>query len=40
VFTDCAGRVTPFGKSAVATNAALAGQARALLDVPYFGGAE
>lgn len=35
VFTDCAGRATPFGKSAVATNAALAGQARALLDVPF-----
>lgn len=40
VFTDCRGRVTPFGKSAVATNAALAREARALLDIPYFGGAE
>lgn len=40
VFTDCAGRVTPFGKSAVATNAALAREARALLEVPYSGGAE
>ena len=38
VFTDCAGRVTPFGKSAVATNAALAREARTLLDVPYDGG--
>lgn len=35
VFTDCSGRATPFGKSAVATNVALARQARALLDVPY-----
>ena len=35
VFTDCTGRVTPFGKSGVATNAALAARARALLDVPY-----
>jgi histidinol-phosphatase len=35
VFTDCAGRVTPFGKSAVATNAAVAREARALLNVPY-----
>ena len=34
VFTDVAGRVTPFGKSAVATNALLARGARALLDVP------
>jgi len=34
VFTDCAGRATPFGKSAVATNAALAREARALLGVP------
>ncbi len=40
VFTDCAGRVTPFGKSAVATNAVLAREARALLEVPYSGGAE
>ncbi|HVX39318.1 MAG TPA: histidinol-phosphatase [Gemmatimonadaceae bacterium] len=38
VFTDCAGRPTAFGKSAVATNAALAADARALLDVPYSGG--
>lgn len=37
VFTDCAGRRTPFGKSAVATNAALAREARALLEVPYTG---
>lgn len=36
-FTDCAGRRTPFGKSAVATNAALAREARELLDVPYTG---
>jgi len=35
VFTDCAGRPTPFGKSAVATNAQLAREARAALDVPY-----
>ena len=35
VFTDCAGRETPFGSSAVATNAALAREARALLDVPF-----
>lgn len=34
VFTDCAGRDTPFGSSAVATNAALARDARALLGVP------
>ena len=34
VFTDCAGRTTAFGKSAIATNAALAQQARMLLDVP------
>lgn len=34
VFTDVDGRVTPFGKSAVATNAALSREARALLDVP------
>ena len=37
VFTDCAGRPTPFGRSAVATNAALAAEARALLDVPNAG---
>jgi histidinol phosphatase-like enzyme (inositol monophosphatase family) len=37
VFTDCAGRHTPFGRSAVATNAALAAEARALLDVPNVG---
>jgi len=37
VFTDCAGRRTPFGRSAVATNAALAAEARALLDVPNVG---
>jgi histidinol phosphatase-like enzyme (inositol monophosphatase family) len=37
VFTDCSGRVTAFGKSAVATNAALAGEARARLDVPSAG---
>jgi histidinol-phosphatase len=37
VFTDCAGRQTPFGRSAVATNAALAAEARALLDVPNVG---
>lgn len=35
VFTDCAGRHTAFGRSAVATNAALARECRALLDVPY-----
>jgi histidinol phosphatase-like enzyme (inositol monophosphatase family) len=35
VFTDCSGMPTPFGKSAVATNAALARTARALLGVPY-----
>lgn len=35
VFTDCHGLATPFGKSAVATNAALAEQARTLLGVPY-----
>lgn len=34
VFTDIDGRITPFGKSAVATNAALAREARALLEVP------
>ncbi|HKV98850.1 MAG TPA: inositol monophosphatase family protein, partial [Vicinamibacterales bacterium] len=34
MFTDCAGRETPFGSSAVATNALLARDARALLDVP------
>jgi histidinol phosphatase-like enzyme (inositol monophosphatase family) len=34
VFTDCAGRETPFGSSAVATNALLATEARALLAVP------
>jgi histidinol-phosphatase len=34
VFTDCAGRHTPFGRSAVATNAALAADARTLLGVP------
>lgn len=34
VFTDCAGRDTPFGSSAVATNGALARDARALLGVP------
>lgn len=39
VFTDCAGRHTPFGRSAVATNAALAAQARAVLDVPNAGSA-
>lgn len=38
VFTDCTGRETPFGRSAVATNAALAREARALLEVPYRGG--
>ena len=37
VFTDCAGRHTPFGRSAVATNAALAADARALLGVPNAG---
>ncbi len=37
VFTDCAGRPTPFGRSAVATNAALAADARALLGVPNAG---
>jgi histidinol-phosphatase len=37
VFTDCAGRQTPFGRSAVATNAALAAEARALLGVPNVG---
>ena len=35
VITDFAGRVTPFGRSAVATNAALARDARVLLDVPH-----
>ena len=35
VFTDCAGRVTAFGKSAVATNAALARDARTMLGVPF-----
>jgi histidinol phosphatase-like enzyme (inositol monophosphatase family) len=34
VFTDRSGRRTPFGKSAVATNAALATDARRLLGVP------
>ena len=34
VFTDCAGRHTAFGRSAVATNAALAADARALLGLP------
>lgn len=33
VFTDCEGRSTPFGGSAVATNEALAGRARTLLGV-------
>jgi histidinol-phosphatase len=35
VFSDLSGRATPFGKSAVATNAALAEQSRMLLGVPY-----
>ena len=35
IFTDCAGRVTAFGKSAVATNAVVAREARALLGVPF-----
>lgn len=35
VFTDVAGHVTPFGESAVATNAALAREARTLLGVPH-----
>jgi len=39
VFTDRAGRSTPFGKSAIATNAALAAHARSLLGVPYEGNA-
>jgi histidinol-phosphatase len=34
VFTDRSGRSTPFGKSAVATNAALATETRRLLGVP------
>jgi len=34
VFTDRSGRATPFGKSALATNAALATEARWLLGVP------
>ena len=34
VFTDRSGRQTPFGKSAIATNAALATEARRLLGVP------
>ena len=34
VFTDRSGRRTPFGKSAIATNANLATEARRLLDVP------
>jgi len=37
VFTDWAGRPTPFGRSAVASNAALAAGARALLGVPNGG---
>ncbi len=39
VFTSYEGVETPFGKSAVATNGALARQARALLDVPFLSGA-
>jgi histidinol-phosphatase len=35
VFTDCAGHATPFGNGAVATNKALAREARALLEVPF-----
>jgi histidinol phosphatase-like enzyme (inositol monophosphatase family) len=35
VLTDYAGNPTPFGKSAVATNANLAREVRAILDVPY-----
>jgi histidinol phosphatase-like enzyme (inositol monophosphatase family) len=35
VFTDYAGRATPFGKSAVATNANLARDVRTILGVPY-----
>jgi len=34
VFSDLSGRATPFGKSAIATNAALAVEARTLLGVP------
>jgi len=34
VFTDRSGHATPFGKSALATNAALATEARRLLGVP------
>jgi histidinol-phosphatase len=35
VFTDYSGRPTPFGKSAIATNSALAIGARQLLGVPF-----
>ena len=40
VFSDLAGRATPFGRSAIATNAALAETARALLEIPGAGVAD